>query len=139
MQFCLALFLVFSFWQTPIFAAQVPEATLPPVFVTSTRTETPLEQVTTSATIITATDIANQQAETVLEVLRQVPGLDVVQTGSRGTNTSVFIRGADADHVLVLIDGVEVNSTTAGTFNFAHLTTENIERIEIIRGSGGTL
>ncbi len=123
----------------PAFAAQPPEATLPPVFVTSTRTETPLEQVTTSATVITAKDIEDQQAETVLEVLRQVPGFDVVQTGSRGTGTSVFIRGSEADQVLVLIDGVEVNSTTTGAFNFAHLTTENIERIEIIRGAGGTL
>ena len=139
MKFCSAWFLVFCFWWTPAFAAQPPEATLPPVFVTSTRTETPLEQVTTSATVITAKDIEDQQAETVLEVLRQVPGFDVVQTGSRGTGTSVFIRGSEADQVLVLIDGVEVNSTTAGAFNFAHLTTENIERIEIIRGAGGTL
>jgi vitamin B12 transporter len=89
--------------------------------------------------VITAKDIAAQQAETVLQVLRNVPGLDVVQTGSRGAGTSVFVRGSESDHVLVLLDGVEVNSTTLGAFNFAHLTTENIERIEIIRGSGGTL
>lgn len=120
-------------------AAQPPETTLPPVFVTSTRTETPLEQVTTSATMITAKEIEARQAETVLEVLRNVPGIDVVQNGSRGTNTAVFIRGAESDHVLVLIDGVETNSTTLGAFNFAHLTTENIERIEIIRGAGGAL
>jgi vitamin B12 transporter len=71
--------------------------------------------------------------------LRKVPGLDVVQTGSRGTNTAIFIRGSESDHVLVLIDGVEVNSATLGAFDFAHLTTENIERIEILRGAGGTL
>ena len=133
------LFIVFSLGWMPVFAAQPPEATLPPMFVTSTRTEVPLEQITTSATVITAKDIQDQQAVTVLEALRTVPGLDVVQTGSRGTGTSVFIRGADADQVLVLIDGVEVNSTSAGAFNFAHLTTENIERIEILRGAGGTL
>lgn len=120
-------------------SAQAPEPILPPVFVTSTRTETPLEQVTTSATVITAKDIQAQQAETVLQALRTVPGLDVVQSGSRGNNTSVFIRGSESDHVLVLIDGVEVNSTTLGAFNFAHLTTENVERIEILRGAGGTL
>ncbi|MGH7848468.1 MAG: TonB-dependent receptor plug domain-containing protein, partial [Candidatus Binatia bacterium] len=50
-----------------------------------------------------------------------------------------FIRGSESDHVLVLIDGVEANSTTTGAFDFAHLTTENVERIEILRGSGGTL
>jgi vitamin B12 transporter len=68
-----------------------------------------------------------------------VPGLDVVQSGSRGNAASVFVRGADSDQVLVLIDGVEVNSTTAGSFDFAHLTTDNVERIEVLRGSGGTL
>jgi vitamin B12 transporter len=132
----LVLFLC-SFSQLP--AAEPLEPTLPPVFVTSTRTETPLEQVTTSASVITAKDIQDRQAETVLEVLRNVPGLDVVQSGSRGTSTAVFVRGAESDHVLVLIDGVEVNSTTLGAFNFAHLTTDNVERIEILRGAGGTL
>ncbi|HYT54067.1 MAG TPA: TonB-dependent receptor [Verrucomicrobiae bacterium] len=135
------LLLLFLFWlsfsRLPV--AEPQEPTLPPVFVTSTRTETPLQQVTTSASVITAKDIQDQQAETVLEALRNVPGLDVVQSGSRGTATSVFIRGSESDHVLVLIDGVEVNSTTLGAFNFAHLTTDNVERIEILRGAGGTL
>lgn len=134
--FFLLLFLI-DFSQLP--AAEPSEVTLPPVFVTSTRTENPLAQVTTSATIITNKEIQDQEAETALEVLRNVPGLDVVQSGSRGNNTSVFARGADSDHVLVLIDGVEVNSTTLGAFNFAHLTTDNVERIEILRGAGGTL
>ncbi len=120
-------------------AADPSEPTMPPVFVTSTRTETPLSQVTTSATVISAEQIREQQAETVLQVLRTVPGLDVVQNGSRGSSTSVFIRGSESDHVLVLIDGVEVNSTTLGAFDFANLTTENVERIEVLRGAGGTL
>jgi vitamin B12 transporter len=120
-------------------AAETPETTFPPVFVTSTRTEIPLEQVTTSASVITGEEIRDREAEMVLEVLRDVPGLDVVQSGSRGNGTSIFIRGSESDHVLVLIDGVEVNSATLGAFNFAHLTTENIERIEVIRGAGGTL
>jgi len=119
--------------------AEVPEPTLPPVFVTSTRTETPLQQVTTSASVVTTKDIQDQQAELVLETLRRVPGVDVVQSGSNGTNATIFIRGSESDHVLVLVDGVEVNSTTLGAFNFAHLTTDNIERIEVLRGAGGTL
>jgi vitamin B12 transporter len=139
MKFLSAWFLVFCFWWTPAFAAQPPEATLPPVFVTSTRTETPLEQVTTSASVITDQDLKAQQAEMVLQALRSVPGVDIVQSGSRGTATSIFIRGSESDHVLILVDGVEVNSTTLGGFNFAHLTTESIERVEILRGAGGTL
>ena len=133
----LLLLFLFSFSRLPV--AEPAEPTLPPVFVTSTRTEIPLQQVTTSASVITAKDLEEQHAVSVLEALRQVPGLDVVQSGSRGTTTSVFIRGSGSDQVLVLVDGVEVNSTTLGAFNFAHLTTDNVERIEILRGSGGTL
>ena len=135
--FLFLFFLLSSFFELP--AAEPPEPTLPPVFVTSTRTEIPLEQVTTSASVITEKDIQEQEAVMILDVLRSVPGLDVVQSGSRGTATSVFIRGSDSDQVLVLVDGIEVNSTTLGAFNFAHLTTENIDRIEIVRGAGGTL
>ena len=105
---CLILFLPIN-----VPGAESPVVTLAPVFVTSTRTEIPLELVTTSATVITADDLEALQAKTVLDALRYVPGLDVIQSGSRGTNTTVFIRGSESDHVLVLIDGVEVNSTTA--------------------------
>lgn len=107
--------------------------------VTATRTEIPLKEATTSLTVVTAADIREQQAETVADVLRTVPGLNVIQSGSRGTTTSVFIRGAESDQTLVLIDGVEVNSPTLGSFDFSNLTTENIDRVEILRGSGGTL
>ncbi|HEY2989356.1 MAG TPA: TonB-dependent receptor, partial [Candidatus Binatia bacterium] len=112
---------------------------LPPLISISTRVETSEENVTNSVTLIDDKKIQSRQAETVLEMLREVPGVDVVQSGSRGNGTSVFIRGAESDQVLVLVDGVEVNSTTLGSFDFAHLTTENIERIEVLRGAGGTL
>ena len=115
------------------------EEVLEPVVVTATRIETPLEQVTTSITVITEDEIRAQQAETVLDALRNVPGLDVVQTGSRGSSTSIFIRGSNSNQVLVLVDGMEVNSVTAGLFNFANLLTDNVERIEVLRGAGGTL
>jgi vitamin B12 transporter len=117
----------------------MPVSQLEPVVVTATRVETPLKEVATSVTVITQEDIQQQQAETVAEALRSVPSLDVVQNGSRGTTTSVFIRGAESDQTLVLIDGVEVNSVTLGSFDFSILTTENVERIEVVRGSGGTL
>ena len=107
--------------------------------VTATRTEVPLNQLTTSLTVITAEDIRERQAELVSEVLRDVAGVNVVQTGSMGTATSVFIRGSASNQVLVMIDGVEINSTTTGAYDFANLTTENIDRIEVLRGAGGTL
>jgi len=116
-----------------------PQVTLPPVVVTATRTEIPQRDATSSISVITEQDIRDQEADAVLEVLRGVPGVDVVQSGSRGTIASLFIRGSESNQVLVLIDGVEVNSTTLGAFNLGHLTTENIERIEVLRGAGGTL
>ncbi len=126
----LILFLIFPFTRAPA-AEPKKEETLDPVVVTATRTEKPLRNVTTSITVITAEDIRKKQAETVVDILRYVPGLDVVQSGSRGTTTSVFIRGSESDQVLVLVDGVEVNSTTTGAVDFAHYTTESVERIEV--------
>jgi vitamin B12 transporter len=107
--------------------------------VTATRTEVPLNQLTTSLTVITNEEIRERQAELVSEVLRDVSGVNVVQTGSMGSATSVFIRGSASNQVLVLIDGVEINNTTTGAYDFANLMTENVERIEVLRGAGGTL
>jgi vitamin B12 transporter len=135
-------FVVLLFVLLPSFsraADPAPVESLPPMVVTATRTEVPLNQLTTSLTVITAEDIRERQAELVSEVLRDVAGVNVVQTGSMGTATSVFIRGSASNQVLVLIDGVEINSTTTGAYDFANLTTENIDRIEVLRGAGGTL
>jgi vitamin B12 transporter len=137
--FFLVFFLAVLISNFALAAESEREETLPPLVSISTRVETSEENVTNSVTLIDDKKIQARQAETVLELLREVPGVDVVQSGSRGNGTSVFIRGADSDQVLVLIDGVEVNSTTLGSFDFAHLTTENIDRIEILRGAGGTL
>jgi vitamin B12 transporter len=120
-------------------AEPTPVESLPPMVVTATRTEVPLNQLTTSLTVITNEEIRERQAELVSEVLRDVAGVNVVQTGSMGTATSVFIRGSASNQVLVMIDGVEINSTTTGAYDFANLTTDNIERIEVLRGAGGTL
>ena len=149
---------VFSLWCSAVFsyAQESPEtqerqapslqelpsqsvSQLRPVVVTATRTETPLQETAVSVTVIKEEEIQRQQAITVTEALRTVPGLDFAPTGSRGTTTSIFIRGAESDQTLVLIDGVEVNSVTLGSFDFSNLTTENIDRIEVLRGSGGTL
>src|SRR5262245_47601935 len=135
-------FIVLFFILFPSFsraADPTPVESLPPMVVTATRTEVPLNQLTTSLTVITAEDIRERQAELVSEVLRDVTGVNVVQTGSMGTATSVFIRGSATDQVLVMIDGVEINSTTTGAYDFANLTTDKLERIEVLRGAGGTL
>ncbi len=137
-RFCFLLFFIL-FPNLSQAAEPAPANSLPPVVVTATRTEVPLNQLTTSLTVITAEDIRERQGELVSEVLRDVAGVNVVQTGSMGTATSVFIRGSASNQVLVMIDGVEINSTTTGAYDFANLTTDNIERIEVLRGTGGTL
>lgn len=139
MDFFFLIFFLIFFPISSLAAEPQAQETLPPVVVTATRVQSALEEVATSITLITAEDIRAQQAVTVADALRNVPGLDLVQTGSRGNTTSVFLRGSNSNQILVLLDGMEMNSVTAGNFDFAHLATENVERIEILRGSGGTL
>jgi vitamin B12 transporter len=115
------------------------ELTMEPMVVSPTRSEQPLSQTAPAITVITGEDLQRQHVATVADALRAVPGLDVSESGSRGTLTSVLMRGADSDQVLVLIDGVRANSTTLGSFDFSNLTPDNIARIEVTRGWGGTL
>ncbi len=109
--------------------------------VTATRLPTPLEQVASSISVITAEDIERNQFRTVPDALNAVPGLNVVQSGPIGALTSVFVRGTESNHTLVLIDGIEINdpSTPDGAFDFANLLVTDIERIEVLRGSQSTL
>jgi len=131
------LLMIFSLPAT--FAAQTKD--LGKIIVTATKTPTAVKEIASSFTVIGKEDIERSKAQTVEEVLRFVPGLDVVQTGGLGKTTSVYIRGANNQHTLVLVDGVEMNyPISAGrTFNFADLLADDIESIEIIRGPQSTL
>ena len=108
------------------------------VVVTATKTEVPLKNVAASVTVITKEEIEARQVTEVSQLLREVPGLNVTQQGSRGSTTSVFPRGGESNFNLVLIDGVKVNDA-GGFFDFGDLSTDNIERIEIIRGPHSAL
>ena len=109
------------------------------IMVTATRTETPVSQLADSVTIISRVQIDQQKATTIFEALRSVPGLNILKSGSIGRQSNVTIRGSRAEHVLVMIDGVQVNSPTQGFANFQNITTDNIERIEVVRGPQSTL
>lgn len=100
------------------------------------RLDETLEQVANSITVIGADEIALRHQPFVADLLRTVPGVDVVQSGGPGGVTSVFIRGNDSSHTLVLLDGVPINdaSNTSRFYDFANMTTDNIERVEILRG-----
>jgi vitamin B12 transporter len=112
---------------------------LNPVVVTATRIEQPISEIGTTITVVEGPQIEAQKIDRVAEVLREVPGVQVTQTGSPGAETDVSIRGATASQTLVLIDGVEVNTGATGSFDFANLTTDNLDRLEVLRGAGGSL
>lgn len=111
------------------------------VVVTATRTSAPLEQVASSVTVITARQLQATHQPFIADALREVPGLYVAQSGGPGQAASVFLRGAAASDTLVLIDGMPVNDTSSPTraYDFANLTVDNVERIEILRGPQSTL
>ncbi|HXG67837.1 MAG TPA: TonB-dependent receptor, partial [Blastocatellia bacterium] len=108
------------------------------VVVTATRTETPLAELGGSVAVITSNELERANQTLVSEPLRLVPGLVVAQTAGRGGITSIFVRGGESDYNKVLIDGVPVNSA-GGAYDFAALTPENLDRIEVARGPRSAL
>ena len=106
------------------------------VVVTATRIPTPETEVANSITVITADDIANKQSQDLPSVLKDVPGLNLVQTGGPGGQTSIFMRGANANHTKVLVDGIDVSdpSSLDDSFDFGQFLTQDIDRIEVLRG-----
>jgi vitamin B12 transporter len=104
--------------------------------VSPTATETPIDQVASSVTVITAKDIERDQRRTAPDALSTVPGLNVVQSGGPGGLTSVFTRGTNANHTKVLIDGIDVSdpSNPARVFDLGQLLTYDIQQIEVLRG-----
>ncbi|MDE1567780.1 TonB-dependent receptor plug domain-containing protein [Aquabacter sp. P-9] len=109
---------------------------LPQIVISATGTATPASAVASSVTVITADDIARTQERSVPDVLQAVPGLNVVQTGGPGGTTSIFMRGTNSNQVKILVDGVDMTdpSSPDGTFNLGQLMTNDISRIEVLRG-----
>ena len=121
---------------TPATAQQGVPVVLPTIAVSPTTIPTPTAEIASSVTVLTADDIAREQRRTVTDLLMTVPGLNVVQNGTPGTQSSVFIRGTNSNQVKVLIDGIDVSdpSNPTGGFDLGHLMTQDIERIEVLRG-----
>jgi len=107
--------------------------------VTATRMEQPLDTVGTTVSVVGAHQIEEQQIHASGDVLRQVPGVEINQSGSAGNQTDVSIRGSSAAETLILLDGVDVNTGTTGGFDIADVTSDNLDRIEVVRGAGGAL
>src|SRR5450755_3488179 len=115
------------------------EAETEEIVVSATRIPIPEDESPASVSVITAQDFETKQTRRVADALREVPGLSIVQTGTPGQLTSLFTRGLGSDQTQVLLDGIPINQGLAGLFNFADLTTDNIDRIEIVRGPQSTV
>ena len=109
------------------------------VIVTANRLEESPDTVGSSTTIVTAAEIRSSGAVWLMDVLARVPGVTVVRAGGPGSTTTVFTRGTNSNHTLVLVNGLKVNSPTTGAYDWAYLPASRIERIEIVRGPQSTL
>ena len=114
--------------------AQAQSVEIPRIVIYANQSATEASKVGSDFTVLTGEDLRNKGFTTVAEALRTVAGVAVNQSGGRGTLTQVRIRGAESNQVLVMIDGVSVNSIDGGDFNFADFSLEDVERVEIIRG-----
>lgn len=113
--------------------------TLDEIVVTATRIPQPLKQSLSSTTVITRQDIRDSQAADVTTILRNVAGVEIDQGGGKGKTASLYIRGSNATHTLILLDGVRIGSATSGATSIQDLMLDQIERIEIVRGNVSSL
>jgi vitamin B12 transporter len=115
-------------------AQQSPDTTvLRPVVISATRVPIDRRAAPASVTTITGDELRARGITMVSDALAMVPGLAIVQSGSFGATTAVFARGGESDYLKVLVDGVPLNKP-GGAFDFATLTTDNLDRIEVVRG-----
>lgn len=124
----------------PALRAQAPGDTtrLAPVVVTATRVAVPAADVPAAVTVLDGAALRARGLRTVAQALRLVPGASVVQAGSWGGQTSLFLRGGENTYVKVLVDGVPQNDP-GGTYDFSRLTLDDVDRIEVVRGPSSVL
>ena len=108
------------------------------VLVTATRGETPASQLAASASVFPHEEIARRNTPPVADLLATSPGVTLSRSGGYGNVTSIFVRGGESNYNKVLLDGIPLNEP-GGTFNFSNVTSENLERVEIVRGAHSAL
>jgi vitamin B12 transporter len=122
-----------------LFVAAAGSTALEPVVVTATRTENPLRETLSSVELVSGNDLAMRPAADLGDALRFVPGIEVARLGGAGQQTSLFVRGTESNHVLVLMDGLRINPGTIGTAAIQNVAPEFVERVEIVKGPRSTL
>lgn len=120
-------------------AASVPAAEVDEILVTATRTPQAVEDTLPAFTLITREQIEARQPRSIEDLLQGTDGLNIANSGGAGKLTSFFVRGTDADQLLVLVDGVRIGSATAGTAALQNIPVEQVERIEFVRGPRSSL
>jgi vitamin B12 transporter len=120
-------------------ADQSDASALAPVIVTATRTAITADEALSSVSVITRADIERLQPLSMPDLLAGLPGMSFANTGGYGQQTSLFMRGTNSTHTLLLVDGVRVASVSAGLAAFEQIPVEQIERIEIVRGPRSSL
>jgi vitamin B12 transporter len=120
-------------------AAAAGSEGLEPVIVTATRTANPAGETLASVDIIRGDLLVRQPAADLGDALRFVPGVEPVRLGGPGQQTSLFIRGTESNHVLVLMDGLRINPGTIGTAAIQNIAPEFVERVEVVKGPRSTL
>ncbi len=108
------------------------------VVITATKFTTQREYLASTVSVLDGRELRARGIRSLYGAMRTVPGIDVVETGSFGSATSIFVRGGESDYLKVLVDGVPLN-LPGGAFNFANLTLDNVERIELVRGPASVL
>jgi len=122
-----------------LLAAAAGSAALEPVIVTATRTAMPEDESLSSVDVIGGDVLLRQPAADLGDALRFVPGVEVARLGGPGQQTSLFVRGTDSNHVLVLMDGLRINPGTIGTAAIQNIAPEFVERVEVVKGPRSTL
>src|SRR5690606_2446363 len=134
-----ALALVAALAPAPALAQESRDTVaLDELVVTATRVAVPLATVPAAVTVIRGEELRARGVAHVLDAIRALPGISVVQNGAQGATTSLFVRGGESDYVQVLVDGVPINEP-GGRADLANLSTANIERIEVVRGPASVL
>ena len=114
---------------------QAEEQSLEPMVVVETRTPQPLSEASPWVTRISGDDLEQRQIYNLSDALRNVPGMAVVRTGQIGSQTSLFSRGAQSDHVTFLYEGRKLNGGFSGTYNLGQLSLTGVSSVEVLRGS----
>lgn len=129
--FCLSLFTLSFAEENPI--------SMEEIIVTASKINEEIEETTSTVIVIKSDDIEKMNVQFIPDILRKIPELNLTQSGSTGTLATVILRGGDSTHTIVMIDGIKVNSTLTGSFDFSGININDIDRIEIVKGPQSTI